>query len=67
MGDMLLEIGRVVCVENGRNTEEMLIIGKLVKDEEGNIHDYAGVPYFGGYKDGNIAVFEHRDIRKVGD
>lgn len=69
MGDYLFEVGSIVKVQRKDNkSHKMLIIGTCVEDEEGNMHDYAGVPYPAGYSD-KIACFEHRELRAkaIGD
>ena len=62
MGDYLFAVGNVVKVQQRDNkSHKMLIIGTCIKDTEGNMHDYAGVPYPTGYSE-KIACFEHREL-----
>lgn len=65
MGSFLFKVGDIVSVETENRVKKMLIIGTCVKDEEGKIHDYAGVPYPDGYN-GKLCCFEHRELTKEG-
>lgn len=62
MGDYLFEVGSIVKVQQPNNKNcKMLIIGTCIEDNEGKMHDYAGVPYPAGYSN-EIACFEHREL-----
>ncbi len=61
MSDFLFNVGDEVKAAAEGESLRMLIIGKRVRDDEGTMHDYAGVPYPDGFK-GKVAYFEHREI-----
>lgn len=64
MNDYLFNVGTKVNIICDNKIMDMLVIGKNIKDEDGIIHDYAGVPLPNGLT-GKIFYFEHRELLKV--
>ncbi len=64
MSKFLFKIGNKADISINNETVKLLIIGKCVPDNDGVMHDYAGVEVSTGYR-GKIIFFEHREILDI--
>lgn len=66
MNNLLLGVGSKVEVEMDNFRGCLMIIGVLVKDDEGTLYDYMGVKFPDGYSEKNGSIcFNHRDITEI--